>query len=57
MQQVALIVLCSIQQDLAQVYKHEILELVGLDNGTHFDATSVSTEQLEGFSVDGHGMD
>ena len=40
------------QQDLLQVYKCELTELVRPDNGAHFNASSVSTEQLESFRVD-----
>ena len=34
-------------EDLLQVYKHELTELVKSENGAHFNAASVSTEQLE----------
>ncbi|KAF8240012.1 hypothetical protein L208DRAFT_1374461 [Tricholoma matsutake] len=40
------------QQDLVQVYKHELTELVRPDNGAHFNAANVSAEQLENFRVD-----
>jgi hypothetical protein len=44
--------LSKTQQDLVQVYKRELTELVRPDNGAHFNAASVSTEQLESFRVD-----
>ena len=44
--------LSKTQQDLVQVYKHELTELVRPDNGAHFNAASVSAEQLESFRVD-----
>jgi hypothetical protein len=40
------------QQNLLLVYKRELTELVRPDNGAHFNAASVSAEQLESFRVD-----
>jgi hypothetical protein len=40
------------QQDLMLVYKRELTELVRPDNGAHFNAASVSAEQLESFRMD-----
>ena len=44
--------LSKTKQDLVQVYKRELTELVRPDNGAHFNAASVSAEQLESFRVD-----
>lgn len=40
------------QENLVQVYKRELTELVRPDNGAHFNASSVSNEQLESFRMD-----
>lgn len=45
------------QPDLVQVYKHKLMELVKPENGAHFNAASVSTEQLESFRVDDTAVD
>ena len=44
--------LSKTKQDLVQVYKRELTELVRPDNGAHFNAASVSAKQLESFRVD-----